>query len=202
MAAAQLELSVQALEGCSAQLEVFDEARVPDLRRQAGLFLGVPNNDNVRSLYIAKRGPIPEGDPDPDRGRCGAIWLCPEVPFDGATVERAIGICETILRDSGYDPAIGMSGGTPRTLRFFVSIFYDRETPGEDERAMRCHDRLQEALAAVGFFPFRLGIHSMHAASRATGPCRDLIRRIKHSLDPDGILAPGRYCDTSGSEPE
>jgi len=137
---------------------------------------------------------VPDGNLDPDRDRCGAIWLCPEIPFDGVTVVNVVGSCEKILRSSGYDPVIGMSALTARTLRVFISIFYDRDEPGEDERAMRCNDRLMETLSAAGMFPFRLGVHSMNAANQATGACWDLIRQIKDSLDPNHILAPGRYC--------
>jgi 4-cresol dehydrogenase (hydroxylating) len=194
MAAAHQELTVQALQASSQELNVFDEVAVPDLRRQAGLFLGVPNNDNVRSLYSRKRGPLPECDLDPDRDRCGAIWLCPEIPFDGATVAKMIASGESILRVFGYDPVIGMSASTSRTIRVFISIIYDREAPGEDSRAMRCHNQLEAELFSAGMFPFRLGIHSMHVANQATGPCWDLIRQIKDSIDPTGILAPGRYC--------
>lgn len=200
MAAAHLELAVQALEASSLELKVFDEVSVPDLRRQAGLFLGVPSNENVRSLYSRKRGPVPDGDLDPDRDRCGAIWLCPEVPFDGASVANMIASCDSILRAFGYDPVIGMSVGTPRTIRVFISIVYDREISGEDDRAMRCHNQLQATFSAAGIFPFRLGIHSMHVANQATGPCWDLIRQIKDSIDPGGILAPGRYCSMARSE--
>jgi 4-cresol dehydrogenase (hydroxylating) len=194
MATAQRELAIQALEETSTLLEVFDESSVPDIRERLGLFLGMPNNDNVRSLYTEKSCPIPDGDLDPDRDRCGAMWLCPEIPFDGATVANVIGSCENILRSSGYDPVIGMSAVTARTLRVFISIFYDRNEPGEDDRAMRCNDQLLKALFEAGMFPFRLGIHSMHAANQAAGACWDLIRQIKDSLDPNDILAPGRYC--------
>jgi len=34
----------------------------------------------------------------------------------------------------------------------------------------------------------------MHAANQTAAACWDLIRRIKDSLDPNHILAPGRYC--------
>ena len=197
MAGAHLQLTVQALESSSLELKVFDEASVPDLRRQAGLFLGVPNNDNVRSLYSRKRGQLPEGDLDPDRDRCGAIWLCPEVPFDGVTVASVVASSESILRAFGYDPVIGMSASTSRTIRVFISIIYDRETPGEDNRAMRCHNQLEAQLFAAGIFPFRLGIHSMHVANQATGPCWDLIRLMKDCIDPGSILAPGRYCSSA-----
>jgi 4-cresol dehydrogenase (hydroxylating) len=194
MAAALRELAVQALEPSSLELEVYDEVSVPDLRCQAGLFLGMPTNDNVRSLYSRKREPLPEGDLDPDRDRCGAIWLCPEVPFDGATAANVIASCERDLRSFGYEPVIGMTPGTSRTIRVFITILYDRDIAGEDVRAMRCHDQLAATLSTAGIFPFRLGIHSMHLANQASGSCWDLIRQIKDAVDPDGILAPGRYC--------
>jgi 4-cresol dehydrogenase (hydroxylating) len=194
MAKAQRKLALQALEETSALLEVFDESSLPGMRERLGLFLGMPNNDNVRSLYMEKPFAVSDGDFDPNRDRCGAIWLCPEIPFDGVTVANVIGSCEKIMRSSGYDPVIGMSALTPRTLRIFISIFYDRDKSGEDDRAMRCNDQLLEALSAAGMFPFRLGVHSMHAANQAAGACWDLIRQIKESLDPNHILSPGRYC--------
>ena len=204
MAKAQRELALQALEETSRLLEVFDESSVPDIRERLGLFLGVPNNDNVRSLYTGKTSPVPDGDLDPDRDRCGAIWLCPEIPFDGVTVANVIGSCEKILRSSGYHPVIGMSALTARTLRVFISIFYDRNELGEDDRARCCNDQLLEALFAAGMFPFRLGVHSMQAANQAAGACWDLILHIKDSLDPNRILAPGRYCrmDTNDRAPK
>ncbi len=203
MAKAQRELALQAFEETSASFEVLDESSVPDLRERLGLFLGVPTNDNVRSLYTKKNNPIPDGDLDPDRDRCGAMWVCPEIPFDGATVANVVGFCEAILRSSGYDPVIGMSTVTARTLRVFTSIFYDRDEPGADDRALRCHNQLMEALSAAGMFPFRLGVHSMPVANQAAGACWYLIEKIKDSLDPNHILAPGRYCrmDLNNQEP-
>ena len=205
MATAQRELAIQAVQETSTQFEVFDESSVPDLRERLGIFLGAPYNDNVRSLYTKKPFPAPNVDLDPDRDRCGTLWLCPEIPFDGVTVAKVISSCENILRSSGYDPVIGMTAATARTLRIFVSIFYDRDQPGEDDRAMRCNDQLMEALSEAGMFPFRLGVHSMHAANKAAGSCWNLIRQIKDSLDPNDILAPGRYCRmdrAGGFEPE
>ena len=194
MAAALRDLAVRALEDVSQQLQVLDEGSTPDLRRLASLFLGKPYDDNTRSLYWRKPRPIPERDLDPDRDRCGVIWLCPEVPFDGATLAEVVAACEMVLVGSGFDPILGMTATGARTIRVFVSIFYDRDIGGEDERAMRCHDELADRLRAAGIFPFRLGLHSMQMANQATGPCSELIRRLKAGLDPDGILAPGRYC--------
>jgi len=193
MGAAQKELTLEALQQLAAQVQIFDEVAIPNLREEASLFLGVPSNENVRSLYLHKHGPVPDGPLDPDRDRCGVIWLCPEVPFDGPMVGKTLAICESGLKEAGFDPVISMDCYTPRSLHLSILILYDRETPGEDERAMLCHDQLLEALAAIGIFPFRLGIQSMPFAAQSTGACWNLIRRLKQSLDPNGTLAPGRY---------
>ena len=81
-----------------------------------------------------------------------------------------------------------MSALSSRTVRFFVSILYDRGTENADQNAMQCHDELQAALLTEGFYPYRLGIQSMDAV--APSP---LLERIKAALDPKRILAPGRY---------
>ena len=196
MANAQRELAIQSLEGSSALLEVLDDSSIPDLRERLGLFLGGPSNDNVRSFYMEKPS-IPKGDLDPDRDRCGAIWLCPEVRFDGLTVSGVVDSCEKIMRSSGYDPVIGMSAVTHRTLRVFISILYDRDKLGEDDRAIHCNHQLQQFLSAAGMLPFRLGIHSMHLAAQTNVTRWNLVQQIKSQLDPNHILAPGRYCPPS-----
>src|SRR5690606_21412797 len=42
--------------------------------------LGGPSDWNVRSTYWRKRMRVP-ADLDPDRDRCGVIWLCVALPF-------------------------------------------------------------------------------------------------------------------------
>ena len=101
---------------------------------------------------------------------------------------RATTLCETILRKYDLAPILGMSALSSRTVRLFVSIIYDRSVEDADRNAMQCHDELQAAFMAEGFYPYRLGIQSMNAV--APSP---LFKRIKTALDPKGILAPGRY---------
>jgi 4-cresol dehydrogenase (hydroxylating) len=74
-----------------------------------------------------------------------------------------------------------------------VSITYDRDVPGEDERAMQCHDELLARLVAAGFLPYRLGVHSQGKLPPRKPGSQALLDRIKAAVDPNGILAPGRY---------
>jgi 4-cresol dehydrogenase (hydroxylating) flavoprotein subunit len=187
MAQAQKEAAIAALTSTLPTLQFFDESTLPDFQQQAGIYLGQPSRLNLQSLYAALQRTMPE-TPDPDRDGCGAIWLCPEVPFDGATIVQATALCERVLRKYDLAPILGMSALSSRTVRFFVSILYDRGTENADQNAMQCHDELQAALLTEGFYPYRLGIQSMDAV--APSP---LLERIKAALDPKGILAPGRY---------
>jgi 4-cresol dehydrogenase (hydroxylating) len=81
---------------------------------------------------------------------------------------------------------------TERALICVISITYDRESPGEDERAMACYAELQKELSAKGYIPYRLGIQSM-GEMEAHGPYARFLEAVKRAADPAGILAPGRY---------
>ena len=78
------------------------------------------------------------------------------------------------------------------------SLVYDRDLPAQDERAAACHHALYSQLCAVGFYPYRMSIDEMSHPL----PCHDdsgaLLQALKQLLDPQDILAPGRYdfrCD-------
>jgi len=103
-------------------------------------------------------------------------------------------LVEQVFAKHPFEPAMSMTLRTERAIDNIISITYDRDRPGEDARAMTCHDELIGTLMDAGFYPYRLGVHSMeHAATRRDGAARALMRQLKASLDPAGILAPGRY---------
>jgi 4-cresol dehydrogenase (hydroxylating) len=45
----------------------------------------------------------------------------------------------------------------------------------------------------AGYLPYRLGIQSMNSLPPAQDDYGKLISTLKHGLDPNNILAPGRY---------
>ena len=137
---------------------------------------------------------------DPDRDRCGVIWLCPELPLDAEVIVPAVEIIEQTARSatgglaaSATQPHIGVSCSSGRGVRMFVSLVYDRDEPGADERAMRCHDEMLQRLVRIGCFPYRLGIHSMDSLPPPADDSASLLRDLKRCLDPNDVLAPGRY---------
>src|SRR5581483_9803054 len=89
-------------------------------------------------------------------------------------------------------PMISLTMITERSVACVISIAYDREIPGEDGKAMACYEELRRRLTARGYYPYRLGIHSMSLFD--SDPSRsEFLRTLKKSLDPNSVLAPGRY---------
>jgi len=160
-------------------------------------FRGVPSEQGLSSMYWRKRKPIGKGA-DPERDRCGLIWCNPVVPFRGADVVDALAIIRRVIQSHRFEPSLGLNCFDERCIDLTTAIVYDRETPGEDQRAMACHDELIGKLQAAGFLPYRLGIHSMAQLPQPSDASRSVLRSLKDALDPRGILAPGRYEPEAG----
>lgn len=141
----------------------------------------------LRSAYWRKRTPMPS-DPHPDRDRCGVLWVAPAVPMLGETAVRVLHRIEWLMVAHGFEPGISIRCIGGRTMQALAGLFWDRDEPGADERAVRCHDALRAMLDDEGRTPYRLSIREMPAAS--TNP---MLEKVKRTLDPHGILASGRY---------
>lgn len=160
------------------------------LRPVYGLMRGVPTDETMASSYWRKKAP-PPADPDPDRDRCGLLWWSPVVPNTGTHALEVADLVDRLLLSHGFEPQMSISFATERTLVCVITISYDRDVPGEDERAMACFRELTTELLARGYPPYRLSVARMDAGgSESYGT---LLRALKKAMDPIGILAPGRY---------
>ena len=60
-----------------------------------------------------------------------------------------------------------------------------------------------ETLIEKGYVPYRLGIQSVGLLPEPEDDYGELLRTLKRTLDPNGILAPGRYgLGSEGSREE
>lgn len=164
-----------------------------------GLMKGRPTDFPLRSVYWRKRFPVP-AEMDPDRDGCGLIWSAPVAPISGIHGERMSEIAKSVLLAHGFEPMLSITLLTERTMACVISISYDRDIPGEDQRARQCHAELVSALTAEGYQFYRLGIGMMDAMN-TTGDYGAFVRRIKDAIDPNGILAPGRYAARTKNAP-
>jgi 4-cresol dehydrogenase (hydroxylating) len=152
---------------------------------------GIPTSKTMASVYWRKRCPVP-ADADPNRDQCGLLWCAPIAPLDGVHADRVAKLASEILLEHGFEPMLSLTLVEPRSIACVVSIGYDREVPGEDQRAMACHQRLLESMLSAGYPPYRLGVQSMRFVERPPGLER-LLAAIHGVTDPNTVLAPGRY---------
>ncbi len=156
-----------------------------------GLMKGIPTDKPLASTYWRKRMPIP-AQMDPDRDGCGLLWCAPVAPIMGGEVRILTGIATETLLTHGFEPMMSITLITERALACVITIAYDRSIEGEDAKAMLCYRELLQKLWRAGYYSYRLGIQSMQEMSGDNGYNR-LLRSMKSTLDPNGILSPGRY---------
>ena len=155
-----------------------------------GLMKGVPTDAPMASAYWRKTSGIP-ADMDPDRDGCGLLWCSPVLPNTGAHAIEVARLATQVLLDHGFEPQMSISIATGRSAICVITISYDRDVAGEDDRALTCYQVLVEALLARGYPPYRLPVGSMAYFDRSAAS--GVVRTLKAALDPNGVLAPGRY---------
>jgi 4-cresol dehydrogenase (hydroxylating) len=160
-----------------------------------------PFLDGIRSVYWRKQGAIP-ADPDPDRDRCGVIWLAPVLPMLGSETAATMERVESLMLDSGFEPSVSLRMIGGRSIQAVIGILYDREEPGADERAASCHAELRELLNGSGLYPYRLGLLDIESMPEPDGSTAELLHAIKRIVDPNGIISSGRYVSAEKSEKE
>jgi 4-cresol dehydrogenase (hydroxylating) flavoprotein subunit len=170
----------------------WDLSRTLELVRPVyGLMRGVPTDYPLRSVYWRKRSQAP-ADMDPDRDRCGLLWCAPVAPISGEHASRMSEIASRIMLEDGFEPMISITLLTERSLTCVISISYDRQVAGEDERALACFDRLVASFADSGYNFYRLGVQFMHSV-HPDPAYTSLLSTLKRVLDPNSVLSPGRY---------
>ena len=155
------------------------------------LLKGVPTDATLGSAYWRKKTPKPAAA-DPDRDHCGLLWCSPVVPTAGADLRSVTELASRVLLQHGFEPQMSVLLATERSSLCVITISYDRTVRGDDERAFACYEAVARQLFALGYPPYRVNVGSMGLLD-GQFEHDDALRSIKAALDPNGILAPGRY---------
>lgn len=154
---------------------------------------GRPTGHFLRFAYYKARRPLPANDIDPARDGAGLIWFAPSVPFTGRHLSEVIGLCRPLFDEYGFDFAGGFMAHNARSMAMIVGIHYYKDNPREAARAEELYRRLCEVTAAAGYPRYRVSApHQEHVLDDAP-EYRAVVEQIRGALDPDGIIAPGRY---------
>jgi 4-cresol dehydrogenase (hydroxylating) len=72
-------------------------------------------------------------------------------------------------------------------------IYYDRDDPDEASRALALYNDLVETTIKLGYQQYRTSVMCMDRILDSAPEFHRLANTIKAAVDPQNILAPGRY---------
>jgi 4-cresol dehydrogenase (hydroxylating) len=123
----------------------------------------------------------------------GAIWMTPGARMDGAALNGFQRACRAKAAEFDLEYVASFVCG-PRFARGIHAILYNREDAAEAARADRCYRAMCEIFRAEGVFVGRAPTlyQDYHHQQRSTAVV-EACAAIKRALDPNGIIAPGRY---------
>jgi hypothetical protein len=165
------------------------------LRDSYGMMKGVPSEVALSLSYWRNRRPVTPGAPiNPARDNCGLMWFAPIIPMTPRDVAEFRGVIEPILARYGFETCITLTAVNERSFDCTLPILFDRDDAGEAKRAQDCYEELVSRCKEEGFIAYRLGLQSMDAETAREDGFWDVVQQLKGALDPQGILAPGRYA--------
>ena len=153
---------------------------------------GVPTSEALHSVYWPSADQSDHAD-NPDLGSGGIAFCAPVLPLDGPTIRAAMDATERVGASFGFQPAVTLNLMTDRTLEGVVSIDFSRADSVRRQKAKECLRALNQAYVDLGCTPYRIDIDNMDLVMRPDDIFWTTIRAMKQVLDPDGIIAPGRY---------
>lgn len=126
------------------------------------------------------------------RGGGGSMWFSPVSQARGSETLKQMDMAKRILGEFGLDYVAEFIVGW-RDMHHIIDVLFDRTDPEQIERAYRCYDKLLAEFTREGYGTYRTNTAFMDKVADSYGPVkRDINRRIKRALDPNGILAPGK----------
>lgn len=162
-----------------------EASAIPPLQVAINAFSGIPSLGELGLLKWRPGG--------------GNTWFLPGTPMDGRVANEFQKLCRTIYEEFGLDYTV-MNVCSARFARGLHVVTFNREDADERARADACYRKMSEAVGARGVFVGRAPVdyHDFHM--KQTMPAfRDACVGIKAALDPNGVIAPGRYGIASRS---
>jgi 4-cresol dehydrogenase (hydroxylating) len=139
---------------------------------------GVPDDDELRLLDY-KPGP-------------GEAWLAPTVPARRQDVLASLQLTRKIYRKYGFE-YIGGFVVNPRAAEHVIDLIFDKTDPEDTQRAYQAFEEGMVENAKLGYGVYRTNTAFMGLAADTYGAAqRAFNKQLKHALDPNGIIAPGK----------
>ncbi len=158
-----------------------------------GFTRGEATDESLKSVYWAAGDFQNMGEPDPDHSNSGVLFCLPIIPAFGETVLAVARDTRDTFARHGFEAAITVNLMTTKAMEGVVGLAFDRRNEEQTRAAHACIQEMEARYMEQGYPPYRVGINSMHHVVCEDDPFWRTVRDLKQTLDPNNIIAPGRY---------
>lgn len=172
------------------------QEKIQFLRPTYEMLKGTPVAEHVKGACwrVKNRNQLTESQlQNPIESGAGIAWISPIFPMDGDHARKVTTLMESIYHKHGFDFLVTLTLLTDRSLVAVSNIAFDRKNIDESRRAKLCYDELNLSLKNDGYISYRVGPSAFSDLNKKSSVFWDVVRDLKESLDPKGILSPGRY---------
>jgi len=162
------------------------------IRPLHGLCLGRPTDVAVDNL-LWQFGAPQLSAAEFERSDCGLLYISPALPMDGQFVARMLDELQCLAQTHGHSLYITVNIETPTSMVAVINLLFDRRDAEQQARAQRCADEMNEHLRRAGLEVYRAHVDMMAGIVARDPEHWRIVRSLKLGLDPDNIIAPGRY---------
>lgn len=151
-----------------------------------GFHMGKPSDAGIQFLLDSSNNSV---DENPE----GFLLCTPLAPLSGDSSTVFVRVAEGLAAKHRVRFAMTLNMLTGRVLEAVISIHFSRSSADEKARAHACVDELTAAFSKEGFYPYRANIDQQRRFAASSPVLTEVTGSIKSALDPNGIIAPGRY---------
>jgi 4-cresol dehydrogenase (hydroxylating) len=158
-----------------------------------GFTRGETTDETLKSVYWSA-GDFDHLDaPNPDSSNSGVLFCVPIVPACGKDVLEVVGSSRETFSRHGFEVALTFNLMNTKAMEGVVSLSFDRRNIDQVTAAKACIQEMEAHYMDMGFPPYRVGINSMPMVVGEDDPFWRTVRDLKKVLDPNNIIAPGRF---------
>ncbi|MBX3629782.1 MAG: FAD-binding oxidoreductase [Nitrosomonas sp.] len=156
------------------------------------LALGEPTNIPLENL-IWKFGNTNIQANDLDKSCCGLLYISPVLPTEGNSAFRILKEMKAIAESFNHVLYITLNIESGTSLVAITNLLFDRSSSNETNRAHQCAEALLNFIHKNNLEVYRARIDHMHDIVANDTHYWNTVYSFKQILDPDNIIAPGRY---------
>jgi 4-cresol dehydrogenase (hydroxylating) flavoprotein subunit len=162
---------------------------------------GIPGEFIVGFAYLKDKRPRPTVNVDPARDGAGMLWLAALCPLTGKHTSDLLQLCEPVFHKYGFDLSLAFLMINARSVLALIEIFFDKQNPDEEKRAQALYDEITATTMRAGFQQYRTSVAYSDRIMQSAPELQKTLDAMRSAIDPDNLIAPGRYGLGLGDAP-